>query len=411
MIELAPVRQSVSEQQVANVSASVYNGLNALPLAERVRPGMRVAVAVGSRGISCYTEVVQAVIERLRALGAEPFLVPAMGSHGGGTAEGQRDVLVGYGMAELGAPILSSLEVEQIGASACGMPIYWDRHAAAADAVIPINRVKAHTAFRADHESGLCKIMTIGLGKKRGAETLHAHDAVTAIPLAAQVILEKMPVVAGVAIVENGLHAPAEIAVLAGERIFQEEPRLLEKAKAYQPRIPFDHVDLLIVQEIGKNISGTGMDTNVVGMWRRNGGPKVPDYRVLAALDLTPASHGNASGVGMADIISERLRAKIDWHATYTNCRTAGNFAAAKQPMHLMSDREVIETGLWDKDAASARVIWIKNTLELETLWLSPAMLEEAATLPTLMQLGPAQTVQFTADGALLPPELELMVK
>ena len=409
MIQLAPVRQSVSEQQVDNVSAAVWNGLNAVALSERVRPGMRVAVAVGSRGISCYREVVKAVVETLLALGAEPFLVPAMGSHGGGTAEGQHEVLVGYGMADLGVPILSSLEVKQIGETG-GMPIYWDRHAAEADAVIPVNRVKAHTAFRADHESGLCKIMTIGLGKKRGAATLHAHDAATAIPLAAQVILKTMPVVTGVAIVENGRHAAAEIAVLPGERIFQEEPRLLRQAKALQPSIPFDDLDLLVVHEMGKNISGTGMDTNIIGMWRRNGGPRDPNFRVLAVLDLTPDSHGNASGVGLADLIPERLRAKIDWHATYTNCLTAGNFAAAKQPVTLASDREVIETGLMGKNAATARVAWIQNTLELETLWLSPALLEEVGKMQTLTQVGKAQEVQFTADGALLPPVAEKIV-
>ena len=409
MIQLAPVRQSVSEQQVDNVSAAVWNGLNAVALSERVRPGMRVAVAVGSRGISCYREVVKAVVETLQALGAEPFLVPAMGSHGGGTAEGQHEVLVGYGMADLGVPILSSLEVKQIGETG-GMPIYWDRHAAEADAVIPVNRVKAHTAFRADHESGLCKIMTIGLGKKRGAATLHAHDAGTAIPLAAQVILKNMPVVAGVAIVENGRHAAAEIAVLPGERIFQEEPRLLRQAKALQPSIPFDDLDLLVVHEMGKNISGTGMDTNIIGMWRRNGGPREPNFRVLAVLDLTPDSHGNASGVGLADLIPERLRAKIDWHATYTNCLTAGNFAAAKQPVTLASDREVIETGLMGKNTATARVAWIQNTLELETLWLSPALLEEVGKMQTLTQVGKAQVVQFTADGALLPPVAEKIV-
>lgn len=410
MIELAPVQQTVSEQQVENVAAEVWNGLNALPLSDRVRPGMRVAVAVGSRGISCYAEVVGAVVKTLRSLGAEPFLVPAMGSHGGGTAEGQHAVLVSYGMAELGVPIHSSLEVKQIG-QAGSMPVYWDRFAAEADAVIPVNRVKAHTAFRADHESGLCKIMTIGLGKKRGAATLHAHDASISIPLAAQVVLNKMPVVAGVAIVENGRHAPAEIAVLPGENIFRQEPNLLQLAKELQPNIPFDHLDLLIVQEMGKNISGTGMDTNVIGMWRRNGGPREPDFRVLAVLDLTPDSHGNASGIGLADLISERLRAKVDWHATYTNCLTAGNFAAAKQPVSLATEREIVETGLMDKAADSARVVWIQNTLELETLWLSPALLQEIERVPALTQIGPARMIQFDGDGALRPPTTELMTK
>ena len=406
MLQLAPVRQSVPDQRAENLSAAVWNGLNAIALSERVRPGMRVAVAVGSRGISCYGEVVRAVVETLQALEAEPFLVPAMGSHGGGTAEGQHAVLVGYGMAELGVPIHSSLEVKQIG-EVDGMPIYWDRHAAEADAVIPVNRVKAHTAFRADHESGLCKIMTIGLGKKKGAATLHAHDAATAIPRAAQVILQEMPVAAGVAIVENGRHEPAEIAVLAGERIFEEEPKLLRKAKALQPSIPFSDLDLLIVQEMGKNISGTGMDTNIIGMWRRNGGPREPDFRVLAVLDLTAGSHGNASGVGLADLIPESLRAKIDWHATYTNCLTAGSFAAAKQPAVLPTDREVIETGLMGKDAEKARVVWIQNTLELDTLWLSPALLGEAGDNPSLTQIGSVQSIQFDEAGAFRAPVAE----
>lgn len=409
MIQLVPVRQEVSDQQVENVSAAVWNGLNAVGLSERIRPGMRVAVAVGSRGISCYAEVVQAVVESLQAIGAEPFLVPAMGSHGGGTAEGQHAVLVDYGMAELGVPIHSSLEVVKIGETD-GMPVYWDRHAAEADAVIPVNRVKAHTAFRADRESGLCKIMTIGLGKRKGAATLHANDAATAIPRAAEVVLAKMPVAAGVAIVENGRHAAAEIAVLAGDRIFEEEPSLLRLAKSLQPSIPFENLDLLVVQEMGKNISGTGMDTNIIGMWRRNGGPREPDFRVVAVLDLTSESHGNASGVGLADLIPERLRSKIDWDATYTNCLTAGNFSAAKQPVALPTDREVISTGLMGKDSADARVVWIRNTLELDTLWLSPALLEEAEKRPSLNQIGPAQDLRFDGEGALLAPTAEKIV-
>ena len=409
MIQLVPVRQTVSEKQVENVSAAVWNGLNAVALSERIRPGMRVAVAVGSRGISSYREVVKAVVESLQAIGAEPFLVPAMGSHGGGTAEGQHAVLVDYGMADLGVPIHSSLEVVKIGETG-GMPVYWDRHAAGADAVIPVNRVKAHTAFRGEHESGLCKIMTIGLGKKKGAATLHANDAAAAIPRAAEVVLAEMPVAAGVAIVENGRHEAAEIAVLAGDRIFQEEPALLRLAKTLQPSIPFQDLDLLVVQEMGKNISGTGMDTNIIGMWRRNGGPREPDFQVLAVLDLTAESHGNASGVGLADLMPERLRSKIDWHATYTNCLTAGNFAAAKQPVVLPTDREVVETGLRGKVAADARVVWIQNTLELDTLWLSPALLEEVEEIPSLSKMGPAQNLQFDGSGTLLAPEVEKIV-
>ncbi len=400
---LAPVRQQVADETVGDVAQTVRDGLAALPLAEKVTPGMRVCLAVGSRGISCYTEVVRTVVEELRRLGADPFLVPAMGSHGGGTAEGQREVLIGYGMGDLGAPILSSLDVVQIGATPDGMPVFWDKHAAAADAVIPINRIKAHTAFHGPYESGLFKILSIGLGKRRGAETIHAHGVATAMPAAARVVVERMPVLAGVAIVENGRHGPARIQVIPGPQIEAVEPELLALAKALQPRLPFPALDLLIVQEMGKDISGTGMDTNVIGIWRRNGGPREPDYRCVAVLDLTADSHGNASGVGMADVIPERLRAKIDWDATYTNCRTAGNFAGAKLPMTLPTDREVIETGLMGKDPAQARIVYIRNTLDLETIWVSPALLPELAQYPVLEQIGPPRPVVFDHEGALCP--------
>ncbi|HRJ45323.1 MAG TPA: lactate racemase domain-containing protein, partial [Caldilineaceae bacterium] len=211
-LTLTPVRQRVSTEEVADVAQTVRAGMAALPLSGQVKPGMRVCVAVGSRGISCYAEVVGAVVQSLLDVGADPFLVPAMGSHGAATAEGQRDVLLGYGMGKLGVPILSSLETVQIGTAPDGMPVLWDRNAADADAVIPVNRVKAHTAFRAPWESGLFKILAIGLGKPEGADIIHAHGVTTAMPKAARVAIAVKPVIAGVAIVENGQHRPARIA-------------------------------------------------------------------------------------------------------------------------------------------------------------------------------------------------------
>ncbi len=401
---LTPVRQRVSTEEVADVAGAVRAGMAALPLAERVKPGMRVCVAVGSRGISCYTAVVGAVVDSLRAAGAQPFLVPAMGSHGAATAEGQREVLLGYGMGELGVPILSSLETVQIGTTPDGMPVHWDKFAAEADGVIVVNRIKAHTAFRAPWESGLFKIMAIGLGKPLGADVVHAHGVGTAMAKAARIAIANRPVIAGVAIVDNGQHQPARIAVIPGERIESDEPPLLELAKELQPNIPFDPLDLLLVQEMGKDISGTGMDTNVIGMWRRNAGPRQPDYRCIAVLELTPDSHGNAAGIGMADLVPRRLVEQVDWAATYTNCLTARNFAGARQPITLPNDRAVIAAGLAGIEPSAARVVLIKNTLELATLWLSSALVDEVAKHPALEVVGPAQPLDFDAADRMVYP-------
>lgn len=401
---LTPVRQRVSTEAVADVAECVRAGMAALPLTARVQPGMRVCVTVGSRGISCYAEVVGAVVESLLDVGADPFLVPAMGSHGAASAEGQREVLLGYGMGKLSVPILSSLKTVQIGTAPDGMPVLWDRHAADADAVIPVNRVKAHTAFRAPWESGLFKMLAIGLGKPEGADIIHAHGVSTAMPKAARVAIANKPVIAGVAIVENGQHNPARIAVIPGERIESDEPPLLTLAKELQPNIPFDPLDLLIVEQMGKDISGTGMDTNVIGIWRRNAGPREPDYRCIAVLELTPDSHGNASGIGMADLIPQRLVEQVDWQATYKNCFTARNFAGAKQPATLPNDRAVIAAGLSGIDPAAARVALIKNTLELGTLWLSSALLAEVEAHPLLEVIGPAQPLDFDAAERMVFP-------
>jgi len=406
---LAPVRQKVSEERVEDVDAAVRAGLRNLPLQERVRAGMRVAVGVSSRGISAYREVVAAVVAELRALGAQPYLVPAMGSHGGGTPEGQRRVIEDYGLSEerLGAPILSSMEVVELGRTAVGMPVYFDRHAAEMDAILVVNRIKPHTSFRGKYESGLLKMLSVGFGKQRGAEVIHTWGLAEAIPAAARVILEKLPVIGGVGIVENGKHEPAKIAVLPAEQLEAEEPALLDLARRLSPRIPFEPIDLLVVQRIGKDISGTGMDLNVVGMWRRNGGPVEPRISVLAALDLSENSHGNAIGVGHADLISRRLRDKIDFKATYTNCLAAHNLSGAKIPLTLANDREVIEAGLFGAPPDQVRMVMIRDTLTLDVLWASPALMEEAAVNPLLEILGPPRPLAFDMEGNLIWPGLD----
>lgn len=413
MLSLIPVRQQVASECVDDVAAAVRRGLAELPLQDRIKPGMSVAVAVGSRGISSIREVVCTTVEALLTLGAQPFLVPAMGSHGGGTAEGQKEVLEGYGLGErdLGVPIRSSLETVVLGQTEAGMPVYFDANAAQADAIVAVNRIKPHTSFRCRWESGLFKIIAVGLGKQRGAEAIHAAGIEEAMPAAARLILARMPIIAGIGIVENGYHQAAHVAVLAAERIEDAEPALLETAKAYLPRVPLSPLDLMIVDEIGKNISGTGMDLNIVGMWRRNGGPVDPPIRRLAVLDLSEASHGNATGIGYADLIPEQLRRKVDWQATYMNCLTAGNYAGAKQPVTLPSDQAVFETGLAMLDPETVRVVLIRNTLDLETFWVSPTLLPEVEAHPMLQIVGAAESVHFDAAGNLVRPWAGAQVK
>lgn len=406
--KIAPIRQRVTSDQIDDVPAHVRGQLRAMKLAERVRPGMSIAVGVGSRGISCIGQVVATLVAELKALGAEPFLVPAMGSHGGGTAEGQREVLEGYGLgpAQLGVPIRSNMDAVRLGQIAdgelAGMPIYFDPNAAQADGILVVNRVKPHTAFRNRWESGLFKMLSVGLGKRKGAETLHGWGIGQAMPVAARFLLARMPFIGGVAIVENGQHGPAHIEAIPAEEIEAREPALLEMAWTHMPRIPLEPLDLLVLQEIGKDISGTGMDVNVVGMWRRKGGPVEPVFRVLTALDLTPNSHGNAIGVGFCDLIPQRLRDKIDIGPTYTNCLTAANFNGGKIPITLPSDRDVIRAGLPVLHPEQARLVIARNTLDLETLWVSEALLDEVAAHPMLEQTGPLGEMAFDGEGGLM---------
>jgi hypothetical protein len=382
--------------------------LAASSLRQRIKPGSRVAVGLGSRGVTCISDVVTPLVETLLEWGALPFLVPAMGSHGGGTAEGQREVLLGYGLGKLGVPILSNMESVQIGATPEGMPVYTDTNAAQADAIIVVNRIKPHTAFRNDWESGLMKMLAVGLGKERGAATIHGWGLRDSMPAAARVVLATLPVIAGIGIVENGQHQPAAIEVIPAEQIEAREPALLKLAWQHLPRIPLEPLDLLVLQEIGKDISGTGMDLNVVGMWRRTGGTPQPDFRAIAALDLTPNSHGNAVGVGYCDVIPQRLAEKIDRHVTYTNCLTAGNFNGGKIPITLPTDQEVISAALPRTNAAQARVVVARNTLDLGLLWVSEASLPQLANHTTLQQIGPAQSIEFDALGRLTLPQVSV---
>lgn len=405
-IRIAQFNQKVNEDKVVNIADFIRDGLDNLPLSDWVKPGMRIAIGVGSRNISSQIEVLHALVDKLKSLGAQPFFVTAMGSHGRSTGEGQKQVIESYGIRsdDFGIPIISSIEVKQIGSTSSGMPVFCDAQAAEADGIIVVNRIKEHTAFKARWESGLLKMLAVGLGNPRGATEIHNWGIPAAILPAARVVIEKLPIICGIGIVENGFHQAAKIAVLPADQIEEMEPGLLDYARSLLPHIPFEPLDLLVLQEIGKDISGTGMDLNVVGMWRRTGGPVSPLIKVLGALDLTKDSHGNAIGVGHADLVVRRLVEKIDWEATRCNCFTSKNYAGGKTPMTLETDKDLFDTALSGIADDKVRIVIAKNTLVLDTFWISESLLSDATNNPSLNQKSSFYPLNFDSSGTLLLP-------
>ncbi len=400
----APARQRLPRDRVDDVPAVVRAELQRIGLAQRLRPGSRVAITAGSRGIASIPVVIREVAAIVREAGAEPFVVPAMGSHGGATPEGQRHVLAEYGIVEasVGAPVRATMDTVPLGQIESGAVVHFDAEAASADATIVVNRVKAHTAFRAAIESGLCKMTAVGLGKQRGAEQMHAHGLKESIPTAAALALERSNVVAGLALVENAAHELALVQATLPEAFHRTDAELLPRANAYLPRVPFDHLHLLVVGWMGKNISGSGMDYNVVGMWRRLGGEPVPNYERIAVLDLTEESNGNALGVGIADFTTRRLYEKIDLQKMYMNGLTANALAAIKIPIVLQDDREAMQTALHSAGrSADARTAIVRSTLELDELWVSEALRAEVEANARLELEGPFQALPFDAAGRL----------
>ena len=402
--KLARVRQSLPREHLSDVAAAVREALRRGGLAGRVSAGQRVAITAGSRGIADIQLVISTVVQEVRALGAEPFVVPAMGSHGGATVEGQRGLLAEYGVTEreVGAPILATMDTVEIGRLDDGAPVHLDRNAHEADAILVVGRVKAHTAFRGEIESGLCKMTAIGLGKQRGAETIHARGLRESIPEVARVTLARSKIVLGLALVENAYHQLHTIEAAAPEQFHDTDRVLLRLANELLPRVPFEELDLLIVDQLGKNISGSGMDYNIVGMWRRIGGERRPFYKRIAVLDITPESEGNGLGIGIADFTTLRTFEKLDRRKTYMNGLTAGALEAIKIPIILDSEREALEVALKTTNAPAPRVVWIKNTLELQELLVSEALLPEVEQIPTLSVEGPAGALAFDDAGNLL---------
>ena len=388
---------------------------------ERLRPrltaGMRIAVGVGSRGISHLPEIVGTVLDLLRAAGTQPFIIPAMGSHGGATPEGQREVLASYGITAeaMGVPVRPSLDVREVGRTAEGAPVFCSTEALAADGIVLINRVKPHTDFFGQIGSGLLKMAVVGLGKQIGAAAMHlsasqiGHER--AIRGMAGVLVRTAPILGGVAILENQCHETARLVVLRREEMETGEDALLAEARRIMPLLPFDELDLLIVDRLGKNISGAGIDPNVTNRsvngyfssLMREGRPS-PFIRRIFVRDLTPESHGNAIGIGLADVTTTRLVRAMDARVTGINALTSLTPHTAKVPIHFDTDREAIARSLASvplPSLAAARIARIADTLSLTEMTISDALWQEVKARGDLTALGEPHELLFDAGGNL----------
>lgn len=404
------IAQSFTKKPVDDLEHVIRDQLTRPAVRSLVPVGTRVALAVGSRGISRIDDIVRHMVTVLREFGAEPFVVPAMGSHGGATAQGQTQMLASLGVTaeSVGAPIRSGMEAELVGHVLGNVAVYTDKLALTeADIIVPISRVKPHTDFRGTLESGLAKMLAIGLGNHQGATSLHSVSFSRfgeLVPAASSLVRAHARVPFGIAIVEDGYHQPAIVEAVLGDEMERREKELLSLASEWLPRLPFTHADVLVVQELGKNISGTGMDANVTGRFAVADVDTAMEVSMLVVLDLSPGSHGNASGIGMADLTTRRAADKIDWTATYTNQVTSGVLAGAKLPLVAASDREALDIAarcVPGVPTDQLRIAWIMNTLELTTLRVSEPLWADIATVPNVIAVSDPEEVRFTNDGTL----------
>ncbi|MDQ0287372.1 hypothetical protein J2Z49_002493 [Desulfofundulus luciae] len=412
-LRFVKIRQIFPRPVVPDIRVRVLEEMDRINFREMVRPGQRVAITAGSRGIKNITTILSALVEVVRAAKAEPFVVGAMGSHGGGTAQGQKQVLASLGITgeTLGCPVLTAAEVVEIGETPRGIKAFCDVNAWGADGIIVCNRIKPHTTFHGPVESGLMKMMAVGLGKVKGASFIHRvrpeEIASTLIDIG-QVFIRSGKVWAGVGIVENSYDDTAIIQAAAPGELLEMEQRLLTEAYRLMPRLPVDRLDFLIVREMGKNISGTGMDTNVIGRTRMIGVPEPhsPFIARIVVLDLTAASHGNATGIGLADITTRRLVEKMDRKTTYLNCITSGNVQRAMLPIVMPDDRSAIEAALASLTAGEAvdhlQGALIKNTLELEYLWVTESLAGELSQRTDIEVVGPPAPLVFREGNLVL---------
>ncbi len=409
------VRQTFDCPRLDDIPGEVERQLAALQLGSQVKSGQTVAITAGSRGIANIAVITKAVVSHFLKLKAVPFIVPAMGSHGGGTAEGQAEILAGYGITAetMGCEIRASMETVIVDQLDQGVPVHFDKHASKADHVVVVGRIKPHTGFVGEIESGLHKMMLIGLGKHEGAKIYHRaimdYSWMEIVMAVGNSVLRKCRVLCGVGIVENAYDETALIAAVAPDDFLEQEKKLLVQARDWLPRLPFDKVDVLIVDELGKNISGSGMDTNVIGR-KFNDNRATPQdsvaVKVIFVRGLTEATHGNACGLGMAEFTNDRTNASVDRRITAINAITGGHCPAAKLPISFATDREVMEQALTViglTPPEKAKVVQISNTLHLAEVMVSEACLPMVKERPDLEAISPVAEMHFDDAGNMFP--------
>ena len=410
---LLRIRQLSEASTVQDIPGAVHEEVARLGLGSHITPGESVAITVGSRGIANIALIIKSLVDELKELGLQPFLVPAMGSHGGGIAKKQQAIIESYGVTEAytGAPIKSSMETVQVGTTEDGIPVFFDKHAYEADHVAVVGRVKPHTGFVGEIESGLHKMMLIGLGKHKGAALYHraivnySFDRI--IRSVSRTVIDQCGVLLGLALVENQYDQTALIEAVHPEEFAEREKELLVLARQWMPRLPFEQVDLLIVDQIGKNISGSGMDTNVVGRKFHDthaDEQEFPKVTRILVRGLTRETHGNATAIGIAEYAHRRAIEQMDREATYINCMTGNRPSGAHIPIHFDTDRICIEKALQTVGLVTpenARVLRIHNTLHLAELLVSEAYLPEIKKRQDLEILAEASEMPFDPCGDL----------
>jgi hypothetical protein len=412
------VRQIAPQPAVADVAAETRRAWLSSATAARIKPGMRIAVGCGSRGIKNYLTLAKATIDALKELGANPFVVAAMGSHGGANAKGQRELLASYHIdeAHLGVPVVTDMDAANIGTNSWGQPVWWDKNALAADGVVTLSRVKPHTDFRGAFESGILKMLVIGLGKRHGADQVHSFGTRglrDMMPESCKVILDRTPFLGGLAVLENANEETAHVEVVDRDVLFDREPQLLVQARDLMGRLPFAAMDVLLIGELGKNYSGAGIDPNVVGRMLIEASPEAetnnPRITRMAVLDVSPESHGNATGVGIADLTTTRTLAAIDQVPFRMNNLTARFLWRSKLPIAFDTDREVIAAAVetcWQPVQDRIKFAVIPNTLEVTDIWVSAPLAEEARANPHLELVGGPVAVPFDAAGNVVQEKL-----
>jgi hypothetical protein len=407
----ARARQRLRSERIENVRAMVGEKLSAAGLRNKISPGARVAITAGSRGMGGFVELVQGIVDAVRVAGGKPFVIPAMGSHGGATGDGQKDLLKKLGVSEssVEAPVEATMHTMSLGRVQNGAAAHLDELAAAADGIIVLGRTMAHPENKEGIASGLLKMVTVGLGKQIGAQEAHSHGLWDSVKFVPELTMARSKILFGVSVVENAYRQPAIIEVVPStyEAFRDADIRLLEASKPYAASIPFSQLDLLIVDELGKNISGTGMDLNVIGKWRVNGGKREPNYLRIVALSLTPQSGGNGLGIGLADFTTERFLREYDPLPTYINLLTACepdamNTREGPVPLALTNDREAIEVSLYSAlPKAPPRICRIRSTARLDEFWISEALRSEIESNPQLELLEEPHPFEFNNAGNL----------